>query len=171
MEENKMKKIKILGIVSILLLSGILMGAGNAVASKNAWFLGSGRIGTSTPKVFHSFKINCNANQSGFTKNSLKVHERGNHFSMTMLTNMECVDDPSIDPGRPHATFDTIHGIGEGKLNGMSGYYVEFIFTDAGEPGNVDWGWIKVTDSNGSTILEVSGFLKHGNHQAIGNPW
>jgi hypothetical protein len=162
-----MKKIKILGIISILLLYGISVGAGNAVASGNGRFIGIGSLGTNdNPRVIHGCFIHSSVEQ---LPNILVVVWGRDHFRMTVLTQVECSDDPAIDPGSPHANFDTIHGWGEGKYNGASGYYVEFIFTDAGEPGNVDWGWIKITDSNTDTVMEVAGFMHFGNHQAVGD--
>ena len=165
-----MKKLKILGVISIFLLYGILVGAGNAVAAGNARFTGAGVIGTTVPRAFHAFRLPCNMNQSMPQKGVLVVYHGGNRFTLNMLTQVHCFDDPGIDPGRPHANFDTIHGWGVGKWNGISGYYVEFIFTDGGEPGNGDWGWIQIYESETRNIvLEVSGFLKAGNHNARGN--
>ena len=48
---------------------------------------------------------------------------------------------------------------------GVSGYGVEFTFTDAGEPGTNDLAQIEITDPNGETVLFVSNTLSLGNHQ------
>ena len=125
---------------------------------------GGGTIGTNRdPRVTHGFELHSNVSE---LPNNLEVNWGGNHFHLGMLTQTICFDDPAIDPTPPHAGCDTIHGWGEGKYNGATGYHVEFIFTDAGEPGKVDWAWIKITDSNGGIVMEVSGFLKSGNQQA-----
>ena len=125
---------------------------------------GGGTIGTNRdPRVTHGFELHCNVNQ---LPNNLEVNWGGNHFHLDVLTQVECTDDPAINPTPPRAGYDTIHGWGNGKYNGVSEYHVEFIFTDAGEPGKVDWAWIKITDSGGDTVMEVSGFLKSGNQQA-----
>ncbi len=125
---------------------------------------GGGTIGTNRePRVTHGFELHSNISE---LPNNLEVNWGGNHFHLEMLTQTDCYDDPAINPEPPRAGCDTIHGWGEGKVNGTSGYHIEFIFTDAGEPGKVDWAWIKITDSNGGIVMEVSGFLKSGNQQA-----
>jgi hypothetical protein len=77
-----------------------------------------------------------------------------------------CTDDPSINPKPPKAPFDIFTGKGNGKLNGVSGARIEFVFTDAGEPGMKDTATMKIWDKLGNLVLEVSGKLKKGNHQA-----
>ncbi len=125
---------------------------------------GGGTIGTMrNPRVTHGFELHCDVEQ---LPNNLEVNWGGDHFHLDVLTQVECSDDPSIDPRPPRAGCDTIHGWGEGQYNGVSGFHVEFIFTDAGEPGRVDWAWIHIADSDGDTVMEVSGFLKTGNQQA-----
>jgi hypothetical protein len=125
---------------------------------------GGGTIGTNRdPRVTHGFELHCNVNQ---LPNNLEVNWGGDHFHLDVLTQVECSDDPGFDPMPPRASCDTIHGWGEGKYNNHRGYLVEFIFTDAGEPGRGDWAWIKITNSNGDPVMEVSGFLKSGNQQA-----
>jgi hypothetical protein len=125
---------------------------------------GGGTIGTDRePRVTHGFELHCSVDQ---LPNNLEVNWGGDHFHLDALTQVECSDDPTIDPRPPRAGCDTIHGWGDGKYDGVSGYLVEFILTDAGEPGRVDWAWIKITNSNGDTVMEVSGFLKSGNQQA-----
>jgi hypothetical protein len=39
-------------------------------------------------------------------------------------------------------------------------------FTDAGEPGKDDFMQIEIKDAMGNVVLNASGFLKSGNHQA-----
>jgi len=126
---------------------------------------GGGTIGSNRdPRVTHGFELHCCVDQ---LPNNLEVSWVGDHFHLDKLTMVECADDPTIDPRPPRAGCDTIHGLGDGKYNGVSGYLVEFIFTDAGEPGRVDWAWIRITAPNGDTVMEVSGFLRFGNIEAL----
>jgi hypothetical protein len=128
-------------------------------------FTGGGTIGPDRePRKTHGFELHCSIDD---LPNRLEVNFGGDHFHMDVLTYVECSDDPAIDPIPPVADCDTIHGHGEGKFNGVSGYYVEFTFNDAGEPGkDTDWGWIKVTNSGGGIVMEYSGLLISGNHQS-----
>ena len=58
-------------------------------------------------------------------------------------------------------------GKGTGRLNGVPGYTITFTVTDAGEPGRNDYASYLITkDSDGSVVLNASGLLDHGNHQA-----
>jgi hypothetical protein len=133
-------------------------------SSSSCRWTGGGTIGTNRdPRVTHGFELHCDVNQ---LPNNLEVNWGGDHFHLDVLTAVKCSDDPAIDPTPPRAGCDTIHGWGDGKYNGASGYHVEFIFTDAGEPGKVDWAWIHIIDSGNNTVMEVSGFLKSGNQQA-----
>lgn len=125
---------------------------------------GGGTIGTNRdPRVTHGFELHCTVDQ---LPNNLEVNWGGNHFHLTELTDVECSDDPAIDPKPPRAGCDTYHGWGVGKYNGVDGYLAEWVFTDAGEPGRVDWAWIKITDGGGFVVMDVSGFLRNGNQQA-----
>jgi hypothetical protein len=125
---------------------------------------GGGTIGTKRdPRATHGFELHCNVNQ---LPNNLEVNWGGNHFHLDTLTGVVCTDDPAISPIPPRAGCDTIEGWGEGKYNGVSGYLVHFRFTDAGEPGTVDWAWVKITSAGGDTVMEYSGFLVKGNQQA-----
>lgn len=125
---------------------------------------GGATIGTDRdPRVTHGFELHCNVDQ---LPNNLEVNWGGNHFHLDTLTAVECIDDPAIVPNPPKAGCDTIHGLGTGSVNGVDGYQVEFIFTDAGEPGSTDWAWVKITDAGGTnTVMEVSGYLTKGNQQ------
>jgi hypothetical protein len=124
---------------------------------------GGGTIGSKRkPRVTHGFELHCNVDQ---LPNNLEVNWGGNHWHLLELTFAECFDDPAIEPRPPRAGCDTYHGIGMGRYNGVDGYQAEWIFTDAGEPGKRDWAWIKITAPDGSTVMEVSGFLQVGNQQ------
>jgi uncharacterized repeat protein (TIGR01451 family) len=124
---------------------------------------GGGTIGPGRkPRVTHGFELHCNVDQ---LPNNLEVNWGGDNFHLLELTFAECWDDPLIEPWPPRAGCDTYHGIGTGRYNGVEGYQAEWIFTDAGEPGKVDFAWIKITAPGGSIVLEVSGFLRNGNQQ------
>ena len=49
------------------------------------------------------------------------------------------------------------------------GWYISFIFTDAGEPGIADTAQITILDPDGRQVLEIAGPLTFGNHQAHSN--
>ena len=161
-----MKRVLAIVLVTILIGAALLVTAAPAVARTSQDVMtGSGIIGTSrNPSVVVGFVLRGNIDQ---LPNMLTVIWGGNYFRMDTLTAVEFSDDPTIDPRPPLARFDTMHGFGVGKYNRVGGYQGEFIFTDAGEPGRNDWAWIKITASNGDTILEVSGFLRCGNQQAL----
>jgi hypothetical protein len=165
-----MKKIKILCVISILMLSGILVGAGTTIASCPCectcpcrW-TGGGTIGTGRdPRVTHGFELHCNDDQ---LPNNLEVNWGGNHFHLDVITSVGCDNHPGIDPAPPVAPCDRIFGEGDGRLNGVSGYHVVFYFTDAGEPGKNDHAEITIYAPDGKIVLEVNGNLKSGNQQA-----
>lgn len=126
---------------------------------------GGGTIGENrNPRKTHGFELHCDVDD---LPNNLEVNWGGDHFHLDVLTIVDCYYNASINPEHPTADCNTIHGWGDGKYNGNSGYHVEFIFTDGGEPGkDNDWAWIKVTNSIGETVMEDSGFLISGNQQA-----
>ncbi len=123
---------------------------------------GGGSVFKGDMRVTHGFEIHCDLKKP----NNIEVNWPGNKFHLTELTSAVCTDDPAIDPKPPNAPFDTFTGKGTGKLNGKSGAKIEFVFTDAGEPGTKDKATIKIRDSANKLVLEVSGFLNKGNHQA-----
>jgi hypothetical protein len=91
---------------------------------------------------------------------------------MTELTSAVCTDSPAVGQAPPKsAPFDTFTGTGSGKLNNRSGARIEFVFTDAGEPGTSDTASIKVFDSDDNMVLyvpgdpNVPGYLDRGNLQ------
>src|SRR5207245_10354642 len=90
----------------------------------------------------------------------------GHRFHLDQASSASCSDDPSISPDPPSASFDTHRGSGTGRYNGVSGYTVEWTFTDAGEPGTSDTARIVIRDAFGFIILDVSGTLEKGNNQA-----
>jgi hypothetical protein len=115
-------------------------------------------------RVTHGFELYCDA---GKGPNNLEVNwGKGNKFHLENLTVGWCWDDLSIDERPPVAGFDTYVGSGTGRYNGVSGANIRFEFTDAGEPGKNDLVMIRITDVGGNEVLDVSGNLKNGNHQA-----
>ena len=159
-----MKSIFAVIMVAVLIGGVLLVSAAPAVACTPCRWTGGGTIGTNRdPRVTHGFELHGSVDQ---LPNNLEVNWGGNRFHLDTLTRVVCSDDPAIEPSPPRAGSDTYHGWGVGKYNGVDGYQAEWIFTDAGEPGKVDWAWIKITDSNDDTVMEVSGFLRSGNQQA-----
>ena len=53
-----------------------------------------------------------------------------------------------------------------GRFNGVSGATIDFVFTDAGEPGLNDLAVYTIRDADGNLILTASGNLDKGNQQA-----
>jgi len=116
-------------------------------------------------RVTHGFVLQCSPEQK--RNNVLQVNwQDGNQFHMESVTAASCSDDPAIEPNPPGAGFDTHSGAGTGRYNGAAGATVEWTFTDAGEPGTSDAAQIVIRDAFGITVLDVSGTLRKGNHQA-----
>lgn len=126
---------------------------------------GGGSVFKENMRVTHGFEIHCDLSKP----NNIEVNWPGNKFHMKDLTSAVCTDDPSINPKPPKAPFDTFTGKGNGKLNGVDGAKIEFVFTDAGEPGKKDIATMRIWNKANSLVLEVSGFLNKGNHQAHKN--
>lgn len=125
---------------------------------------GGGTIGDSVMLARHGFELHCDASQG---PNNLQVNwGKGNAFHLTALTSAKCSDNPNIDEQQPVAGFDTYTGAGTGRFNGVDGATAEWTFTDAGEPGNNDFGKIVIKDAAGNIVLAASGNLTVGNHQA-----
>lgn len=134
------------------------------VAPTPCHFVGGGIIGTNNdPRVSFGMHLYDDLD----LQNVLQVNWGGDSFKLTQLTMVQCADDPAINPRPPRAGCDTMHARGMGMYNGVDGYQAEWIFTDAGDPGKVDFAWIKITAPNGDTVMEVSGFLRFGNIQAL----
>lgn len=115
----------------------------------------------SNPRVTHGFTLHCDGGP-----NRLQVNWRRHRFHLELLQDARCFDNPQLDEQNPVAGFDTIEGEGVGRLNGVPGATIEFKFIDDGEPGKVsDTAFITISDGGG-VVLEVSGRLNRGNHQA-----
>ena len=126
---------------------------------------GGGRLSASDgTKVTYGFVLLCPPSRG---HDALEVNwASGNRFHLEQVSSASCSDDPSISPDPPSASFDTHRGSGTGRYNGVSGYTVEWTYTDAGEPGTSDTARIVIRDAFGFIILDVSGTLEKGNNQA-----
>jgi len=125
------------------------------------WMTGGGFIDVGDMRVTHGFVIRC-----AREPNNLEVNWEGNRFHLISITSVQCLDDPNINEYPPEADIDTVIGTGTGRYNGQSGATVEFRFSDAGEPGVNDFMRVKITDSGNNVVLDVSGHLDGGDHQA-----
>ena len=126
---------------------------------------GGGQIVVGVARVTRGFTIHCDITLS----NNVEVNWEGNHWHLDKpLTGAVCVDDPAISPEPPDAPFDTFSGEGVGKLNGVDGSTIRFVFADAGEPGGRnDRAQIQIFAPDGTLVLDVPmSFLDRGNLQA-----
>lgn len=112
-------------------------------------------------RVTHGFELRCDNRP-----NNLQINWDGNQFHLETLLSAVCSDSPAIEPNPPDANFDTFIGTGNGRYNGVSGAFAQWVFTDAGEGGSSDTATITIWDANNNQVLNVSGFLTFGNHQA-----
>ena len=130
----------------------------------NGFMTGGGSVFTAAgDRVTHGFNLNCYSGRGG---DNLEINFGGNAFHLTSLTQAACLDDPSIGEAPPVAGFDTMQGKGVGTFNGVAGYKAEWRFVDAGEPGRNDTSSLVITDPSNAVVLNVSGTLHNGNHQA-----
>ena len=147
----------------------VVVTASAALAHEPGRMTGGGSVFTSAGmRVTHGFEIHCIYPEGGsvIEPNNLQVNwGKGNSFHLEELIKGACSDDPKINPLPRVAPFDTYSGAGYGRYNGVSGAYIEWNFTDAGEPGKKDRAKIKIW-VNGTRVLTVDGLLKVGNHQA-----
>ena len=117
-------------------------------------------------RVTHGFEIHCGAPPE--TPNNLEVNWPGNRFHLENLTLGGCVCNPAfLPPDNPDAGFNEFIGAGTGKLNGVEGASIAFIFTDQGEPGTNDTEQITIEDPAGVVVLTFSQTnITFGNQQA-----
>jgi hypothetical protein len=117
-------------------------------------------------EVHHGFELRCTAADQ---PQRLEVNWGvGENFHLEVVTSATCVDDPSLEPDPPGASFDTYIGTGTGRLNKGEGT-AEWCFVDSGEPGNdADRITITIRDSDGNVVLSVTSAVNTGNHQAHG---
>lgn len=124
---------------------------------------GGGRIDAAFV-LTHGFELHCNPNDE---PNNLEINwDGGNSFHLESVTDINCFDDPALDPTPPPAPFDTLELSGFGRYNGESGAFVWVQLTDNGEPGKTDQATVVVYDADGNLVLDETGYLNVGNHQA-----
>jgi hypothetical protein len=131
---------------------------------------GGGRLDLDDRIVTHGFELHCSVDN---IPNNLEVNwDGGNRFHLDELTNVKCIDDPSINPHPPKAGFDLMEGGGTGTYNGEEGATIYFVLTDAGEPGSSDTARLLIRDAADNIVLDVRADLDQGNHQAhnVNNP-
>lgn len=115
-------------------------------------------------RVTHGFTISSDITNRS---NNLEINwGKNNKFHLVSLIEAKLSNDPNLNSGKPTASFNTFKGKAEGKYNGQEGCTVDFVFTDAGEPGSKDYASIEIKDSNGNVVLTASGNLDKGNQQA-----
>jgi hypothetical protein len=151
------------GLTTALAAAGAAMaiiGGGGGLPGR---MTGGGSIISNGLRVTHGFELNCDATQN---PQSLEVNWDGNRFHLEQLVSASCSSNPAIDPGQPASGFNTYTGSGNGLLSGVSGATIDFVFTDAGEPGTSDFAAYTIRDSNGDVVLTASGNLDKGNQQA-----
>jgi trimeric autotransporter adhesin len=131
----------------------------------NGFMTGGGSVFTMDgTRVTHGFTLQCDSDAG---PNNLQVNwGRGERFHLEELTSAICFEDPAIDASPPDAPFNTYMGEGTGRYNNVSGATATWYFTDAGEPGVDDVVRLLIEDAGGNVVLQVSGTLNRGNHQA-----
>ncbi len=131
-----------------------------AVASNDrCWMTGGGSVFTDSVRVTHGFVLNCDVTRG---PNNLEINWGGNRFHLITLTEASC--SLAGDPKPPTASFNTYIGSGLGYYSGEVGANgfgarVTWTFTDTGEPGKGDFAEINISDSEGNSVLTVSGYL------------
>ena len=123
--------------------------------------------GTVDPtRVTHGYEIECGAPPP--KQQNLEVNWPGHHFHLETLTLGTCVCDPTLlPPANPDAGFNKFTGAGTGKLDGVEGASIVFVFTDQGEPGTNDTESMTIFDPGGNVVLNFSTApLTFGNQQA-----
>jgi hypothetical protein len=129
-------------------------------------------------RVTHGFELRAPATEH---PQSLEINWNDPHtkgpdemrFHLTDLTFAQCEDDPNINPEHPETPADTFIGTGIGSLNGVFGATIEFVFTDAGEPGGTkptnptpDTVTLIIKDTSGAVVLMLDRApLDQGNQQ------
>jgi hypothetical protein len=149
-----------------------------------------GPVGT---RVTHGFQVHCSRDpKTGLfetVNNRLEINwspgKANVHFHLSYLTDVQCEDDPALDPEHPLAPIDTFRGVGvgtfTGKFNGIrynkALATIVFVFTDDGERGINDTASYKIMVGN-VVVLQTEADptldtddpgdlpLRFGNHQA-----
>ena len=155
------------GIAGLALLLAVTMTPGPARAASDA--VGAGMEGggcvttRDDQRITHGFDLHCDPDDP---PNTLDIDWAGHRFHLAAVERTRCIDDPVIDLEPPVAGFDTVSGEGTGRLNGEDGATAEWVFTDAGTAGVEDHAAIIIRNPSGEVVLDVSGTLTYGNHEA-----
>ena len=159
--KNKMKTVGCLTIA--LVVAGTALAAiGGGGGNLPGRMTGGGSVISNGLRVTHGLTLNCDATKH---PQRLEVNWDANRFHLEQLNTAFCSLDPSIDAGQPSAAFNTYTGSGVGRFNGASGATIDFVLTDAGEPGTGDFAAYTIHDANGNLVLTASGNLDKGNQQ------
>jgi hypothetical protein len=147
-----------------LLTAGVVLAAiGGGGGGLPGRMTGGGSIISNGLRVTHGFTINCDATHN---PQRLEINWDGNRFHLDSMTSANCSNDPNINAGQPFAGFNTYTGTGTGSFNGVDGATIDFVFTDAGEPGTSDTAAYTIRDVDSNLVLSASGNLDNGNHQS-----
>ena len=126
---------------------------------------GGGSVHASGDQVItHGFELHCDPDA---LPNSLDIAWEGKRFHLEAVSSSRCADDPAIHPDGPGAPFDTCSGAGSGLYNDEEEATAEWTFTDAGASGVEDRAVMTIRNAAGEIVLEVSGTLTYGNHEAL----
>ena len=127
---------------------------------------GGGQIVIGDVFVSRGFTIHCDITLS----NNIEINWPGNKWHLDKpITSALCIDDPTISPVPPDAPFDTFIGTAVGRLNGVDGSQLRFVFVDDGERGgpNHDKAQIQIWGPAGNLVLNIPlSVLDRGNIQA-----
>jgi hypothetical protein len=151
------------GILMLTVVGAALATIGGGGGNLPGFMTGGGSIISNNLRVTHGFHLNCDATQN---PQRLEINWDGNRFHLEQLNTAFCSNNPKIQAGNPAAVFNTYTGKGVGRLNGVSGATIDFVFTDAGEPGTDDFASYTIRDVNGNLVLSAMGNLDNGNQQA-----
>jgi hypothetical protein len=165
-------------ICSAFWIPGRMTGGGSVFQGQSS--IGSAQL-DNAGRVTHGFELHCGTDSNNSsTNNNLEINwvdAAGRHHRFHMddlLPIAECLYDSNVgSPNPPPAAFNTFIGHGTGRLDGASGATIDFVLTDAGEPGGTngappaDTSTYVIMDRDGNTVLSVPATnLTFGNQQA-----
>jgi hypothetical protein len=116
-------------------------------------------------RITGGFTVHCDITLS----NNIQLNWGKNRWHLDKpISTAYCLDDPAHDEENPEAGFDTFIGTAVGRLNGVDGSTLEFMFVDSGEPGGRnDLVGLEIRDANNNLVLNVPvQFTRSGNIQA-----
>lgn len=134
---------------------------------------GGGRVVNGTgDRAFYGFNLQCGKlTASPGVGNHLNIvgnTETGErfHFQLTALTVATC--DWTGDPAPPAADFNRFTGRGTGQAQESggpmtSGYTIDFVFVDNGEPGTADQASFTIRGPSGAVVYTTGGLVTVGN--------